>query len=304
MICFGKYKNKSYDYVLENDVKYCNWILTQSSNHKGMNEFKYFLQNNYKPNIPKREINCSELSTYYKFDNNFKKLINNLTINTNYINKTISNISTLPPDIYGVYIDYLIRYKINFSLNKEFHDNRYEHIIDTIDNQAPHLSYIIENSYDNMKHLIASYNDILNVSLCHMIFFGEDNAYNFVDYIKNNNINIADNLDLFLRNKLENKTIILCNPTLGNRDLLIGADADLIIDDELIDIKCSKYYIGENIEDYIQLFIYISLYFIKTGIKCKKITILNPILSYEKSINLNDWDHYDEIIDLLKMRIN
>jgi hypothetical protein len=147
MICFGKYKNKSYDYVLENDVKYCNWILIQSSNHKGMNEFKYFLQNNYKPNIPKREINCSELSTYYKFDNNFKKLINNLTINTNYINKTISNISTLPPDIYGVYIDYLIRYKINFSLNKEFHDNRYEHIIDTIDNQAPHLSLLLKIRY-------------------------------------------------------------------------------------------------------------------------------------------------------------
>ena len=64
-----------------------------------------------------------------------------------------------------------------------------------------------------------------------------------------------------------------------------------------------KYNIGENINDYVQLFIYISLYFIKTGIKCKKITILNPVLSYEKYIDLSDWNNFDEIINLLKKRI-
>jgi len=39
MINFGKYKNKPYDYVCKNDIEYCNWILTQTTTHTGMNDF-------------------------------------------------------------------------------------------------------------------------------------------------------------------------------------------------------------------------------------------------------------------------
>jgi len=48
-------------------------------------------------------------------------------------------------------------------------------------------------------------------------------------------------IKLYIENKLLNRDIILCNPILSNLKLGIGADADIIIDNELIDIKTSKY---------------------------------------------------------------
>lgn len=333
MINFGKYKNKPYDYVLKNDIKYCNWILTQTTAHTGMNDFINFLklnENNIK--IPKGDINCSQLSLYYNNDYEFLNLFNDLNIEHNILNFKIDKI-LLPPDINGIYIDYLIRYKICIELNTEFNDNRCNIFISGFhpnfnkvdidklqlkiksnielnkeyiyDDLYYTLKEIVEQSYNNMKNFTAINNDILNVSLCHSLYFGEVKACEYFNYFIDNNVNDNyDNLQNYIKNKINfKKENVFCNPILGNRDLKIGADADIIIDKELIDIKCSKYIIGDNIKDFTQLIIYICLYFHKTGIKCDKITIFNPILSYEKNINLSNWNNFDKIITILKNRI-
>jgi hypothetical protein len=332
MINFGKYKNKPYDYVCKNDIKYCNWILTQTTTHTGMNDFINFLKLNNNIKIPKDDINCSQLSLYYNNDNEFLNLINDLIIEHNILNKIVDKI-LLPVDINGIYIDYLIRYKICIELNKEFNDNRCNHFISGIhpsfnevdidklplkiksninDKESIDvinydlyftLKEIVEQNYNNMKNFTATNNDILNVSLCHSLFFGEVKVCEYFDYFIDNNDNF-DNLQNYIKSKINRKKEnVFCNPTLGNRDLKIGADADIIIDKELIDIKCSKYNIGDNIKDFTQLIIYICLYFHKTGIKCNKITIFNPILSYEKYIDLSNWNNFEKIITILKNRI-
>ena len=111
-----------------------------------------------------------------------------------------------------------------------------------------------------------------------------------------------NNLNLFIDNLCKNKKNILCNPDLGNRELEILADADLIIDNEIIDFKCSKNLIGEEINDYIQIFIYACLYFIKNNIKCKKISIINMQKNIVYYIDLTNWNNYDNFINILKMR--
>lgn len=164
------------------------------------------------------------------------------------------------------------------------------------------INEIISNSYNNMKNFTASNNDVFNVSLCHSLSFGNIEAYNYFDLLKNNSDNY-EILQKYLEKKINNDNVF-CNPVLNNIDLKIQADADLIIDKELIDIKCCKTNIGENITDYIQLFIYACLYFIKTGIKCERITIFNPLLGYEKYIDISEWNNFDNMIQLLKNRIH
>jgi hypothetical protein len=299
-----------------------------------MNEFIDFIKNNKKNKIPNNNINCSELSTYYHNNEDFISLLDNLQIQINKVDNMINN-TVLPNIINGIYVDYLIRYKICCILKKEFKDYRCDNYISgfftniSIEeiNNLPYkikkninvqsdirdinielyyeIKNIVENSYNNMKNFISNNNDILNVSLCHPLYFNENYAYNYFNYFDEKNFkDNYYNLEKYIKEKIKNKNEVLCNPTLGSIDLKIKADADLIIDKELIDIKCSSLNIGENMNDFIQLFIYSCLYFKKTGIKCEKITIFNPILNYEKYIELKNWNNFDKILELLMNRIN
>lgn len=350
MINFGKHKNETYDNVFKNDIKYCNWVLTQTTTHEGINNFKQYLKNNKRHLIPKYQINCSSLSLYYCNDVDFLKLLNGLNIEQNTLNiieqsyngenttliQDENNVNKilLPCNINGIYIDYLIRYLVCCELNKEFNDDRCDNFINGVqfvinadelplkikknissysddDEDFVKNDYIccylkdnIEQSYNNMKLFNATNNDIFNVSLCHSFFFGEMTACKYFDYFIDVQPDNYEYLQQYIKQKINgNNENILCNPTLGNRELKISADADLIINKELIDIKCSKKKIGDDINDFLQLLIYVCLYFYNTNIKCEKITIFNPIQHYEKYIDLTNWDNFEKVVEILKNRI-
>lgn len=299
-ITFGKYKMKTFEYVLNNDFNYCSWILTQNSKHPNMLNFKQYIQHNSDEQqftIPKGLINVSRLSRFYYNNPLILDLFSGLFIEKKSIIKlTDNNIYNLPSTIYGSYIDYLIRYKICCINNLIFDDARCNDILySDIDDIFIRL---ITNSYTKMKNKVATYNDILNVSISHAVWFGEMDALFYCNaFCDNYNYDMFDN---YLKVKFINRHILL-NPTLRNNELEIGGDADIINNKELIDIKCSKH-IGSNMNDYIQLFIYITLYYCSTNIKCTKISILNPILGYEYYINLSNWDRYDDLIYILQQR--
>jgi hypothetical protein len=356
MITFGKYKNKTFDYVLNKDIGYCNWCISEWENNSPwiqketprITDFINFIIKKRWNMIPTGQINCSQLSPYYYNYDKFMCLLNNLHIQIKKLNNITFSNTQLPSNINGIYIDYFIRYKICSILKREFNDHRCnfirtacsilnmndinklpcylkqcidfdkylydedgrpvdEHSIQKELSQVLHdkITEIIEKSYRNMKNYTANYNDILNVSLCHSLFFGETQAYYYFNYFDKNYHYDDGNLQEYFQAKMSNnEDKVLCNPTLGSMDLKLGADADLIIDKELLDIKCSSRKIGENMNDFIQLFIYASLYYKQTGIKCKKLTILNPILNYEKYIELTNWDEFDNILELLALRVS
>ena len=342
IISFGKHNMKTFDYVLSNDNNYCKWILTQNPKDGNMKTFKEYIQNNIKPIPPPKGIlNVTDLCKY-DCNNQILELVNNLIIEKNRIIKLEdNNIYKLPSNIYGTYIDYLIRYKICIINNLQFADGRADSMIDTyisldplnenqnilitrfnnniIDNidiencdsgytiyggfneqnKYLKLESLFNNSYENMKQNKANYNDIFNVSLLHSLFFFNIDVLKYYNNLINYNYNY-DELDNFLNRKFVNENILL-NPVLGNTKLQLRGDADIINNDELIDIKCSKY-IGNNINDFIQLFIYITLYYYKTNIKCNKVIIFNPVLGYEYYINISSWNDYDKIIKILEAR--
>jgi len=307
---FGKYKGKLYNEVISKDINYCNWLLRQESNSTN-NEFKNYynneFKNNNKINIPTGMIACSKLCEYYENNIEILNFIKNIDINKyNIISPDLTNDTLkLPPHIYGQFIDYLIRYKISVYLESIFDDSRALTVLRQYNNEKIEITKINESymrlisKIDNKNYL----NDIFNVSLCHSLFFENIKCLDYLDYIKNINFTYNEhNLELFIESLCKYKKKILCNPVLGSTELQISADADLIIDDEIIDFKCSKYLIGEKIKDYIQFFIYLSLYYIKDKIKIKKISIINLQLNIVYYIDLTKWDNYDNFINILRMR--
>ena len=325
-ITFGKYKGKTYEYLINNDINYCIWISAQNSDNIELNKFKNYL---IKSNILKNDaieklklfkntgVNCSVLSNYLKYNDNFYNLIKNYKIEITALKYNIEKNKNIPSDMFGIFIDYLIRYEISkiYFNNKNiiFTDNRTDYILspllssenNTIICELKNIDFynnqgkIIMKSYNNMKNYIASITDIFNVSLCHSLFFSNTNCINYINY--NNIIDHTSHKNLinYIQYKLLNKQIVLCNPILGSNELKISADADLIIDEELIDIKTSEYNTGKNIDDFIQLFIYTGLYYKKTNIKCNKLTIYNPICSTEYTINIDDINFDNLIMNFL-----
>lgn len=157
----------------------------------------------------------------------------------------------------------------------------------------------ILESYEKMQKGVANSKDILNVSLSHSIAFDKRD----IDKYININEQITPEDRNTLKNYIQNKALsvskddILCNPTLGISDLRICADADLIIGEELLDFKVSKY-IGNNVNDFVQLIVYAGLHLKKNSKLCKKLTIYNPLLGKENYIII-DKKIIDEIFEII-----
>ncbi len=315
IITFGQYKGKTFEYVMNHDLNYCGWILDKCI-YKHALSFKTYLTENLDltkkynlDNIQNKSITCLELSKYYEFNDQIlnKIKLNKLHISSNSLNFTIKLNKSVPPNIFGTFMDYYIRYMICKLQNKTFIDMRAKNIIDAINyggiGEAQYEDYkyeydLLHDSYKNCMELNATILDIYNTSICSGFWFGEVKYLQYSNKISG--IDTAE-LDKYLLNKINNKKNILCNPDLTNKELQIKGDADLIIDDELIDFKTSENNMGEYNKNYVQLLIYCCLYYQQSNIKCNTITILNVISGYEYSIDISNWD-YNLLLDLLKDR--
>jgi hypothetical protein len=324
LIKFGKYKDKTYEYVMKNDIKYCEWIFTQqNTSSQYVIHFQKFVKQNIedrlknKYNIIKLKnisgIICSDLSEYMKYDVNVIDTIRNYKINIHKVNNIeIIEEFDLPNNLFGIFIDYLIRYEICKKKNINFDDHRanatlgyengtlrYGGITICKDNKEYTLNEDIGKSYGKMKENNATMKDIFNVSICHSFCFGEVYALEYVNYKNIITNKLYENIIKYIDMKILNKDIVLCNPVLGDNTLHISADADIILGNELIDIKTSKYnQIGNNINDFIQLFVYASLYYKKYNKYINKLTIFNPLYLTEYTISINN-DITDNFLQIL-----
>lgn len=179
---------------------------------------------------------------------------------------------------------------------------------ETSSDKANKLAYLlatkrkIYQSYSNVRNGNSSLNDLLNVSISHSLFFAQFEHIQYIDYFLETPEMENDKFDKYVRDMcidLQPNDIKL-NPTLGNSHVGIQADADLIIGDALIDFKCSSYDIGKN--HFVQLFIYHCLNYINNKHTCNKLIIINPILGIQYEMDISEWKHIDDMIQLLKMR--
>jgi hypothetical protein len=186
----------------------------------------------------------------------------------------------------GCFIDYLLRRIISKILNLSFQDDRADYIINNINTDIDiSASYkICQNIQYNTNDIVK---DIFITSLSHSLFFNEVPRQNIIDdlifILDNENIknNLIEPLVYLCKLLINDTKTIKLNPSFGVlkeplNHIKIPADADLIIGDSLIDIKCTTNTSNSKCKELLQLLGYSAiLYLQKDSIKINSIMILN-----------------------------
>lgn len=234
-----------------------------------------------------------------------------------YIRWKIPNcINFYETELYNEYIEnkYIIKQQHN---NTGYISNNRvcEHNITNYETILP----ICQNlSYEKMKDInnYKSYNimkEIFIVSLSHSISFGgccNQTIFDlFINELNNihNNKKIYDELYSLCNELLYNKEKVLINPVLGGSfENSIPSDCDIVIDDLLIDIKCTKN--NNGIYEILQLLGYSSLLYYnpRYNININKISLLNLLQGkytiYDISTCYTD-ENLKDYLDLLNNKL-
>ena len=143
--------------------------------------------------------------------------------------------------------------------------------------------------------------DIFLISKCHSVW-GDRRKCLYVNINKEDILSLNDfykDINSFILNLIENKNVF-CNPDLNNG--IIYGDADLIINDEILDIKTSSNK-DINIEFTLQLLLYTSLAKTK-GITINKVSIFNPLLGLYHYCDISKWDKEEELLEYFQNLIS
>lgn len=203
---------------------------------------------------------------------------------------------------YGTFMDYLIR-RILY-IKKDFnkiHDNRVENILYDYEKHDDIIMNKIYKSYNKYidpkiktKNIL---NDIWIVSFGHTLCFSDNIKIIDLGHLNMNHDEFYNNIEDFLLKsfKICNSNDIsdiklYINPILGY--VGIPSDADLILEDYIIEIKCSKKP-SNNITNFLQLLAYASFSRL-LGHNINKICIINPILGIMFIQDISNWEeHYN-----------
>jgi hypothetical protein len=249
------------------------------------------------------------------FNNNYNDTIKKYNILPLKCSNIVKLLHSIDPSITGSFIDYLIRRIICELLNIEFDDSRACRSLDSVDHicNSEDCRYSIEFEYQDEEEVfkkictlpycrLHSYNltkltnryktpDIIEhifiTSLSHMEAFGacpnQDNVNKILDILKYNIFDLYTPLMILCKNMIKNKETIKLNPVFGGKlkspvdNYNIPSDADLIINDCLIDIKCTKNKSNSKCCEILQLLGYsaLSSFHTDNNKKINKIMILN-----------------------------
>jgi len=138
--------------------------------------------------------------------------------------------------------------------------------------------------------------EIFLISKCHSVW-GDRRKCLYINIEKDKVLGLKSfykDINTFIK-KLINDKIVFCNPDLN--DGLIFGDADLIIENEVLDIKTSSKK-DINIEYTLQLLLYTSLARFK-GMKIDKISIFNPLLGMYHYCDVSEWNKNEELLEYL-----
>jgi hypothetical protein len=239
---------------------------------------------------------------------------------------------------WGTFIDYSLRRIINRLTNTPISDKRCKDVIQGKMNKLTHSSPIIHisdelkqitsSSYERyVNPLLSTYDTLLDtwvVSLARSIWYNEisEEFWNKYYKLQLDDSNESTNSELkrlsitlktlirkmcfiLSKDKTEDKFCIRTNPSLCIEGVLYG-DADLLIDDCVIEFKCSK---NEcvNSSNFIQIMAYASLVRHSGKLKernfksqCGRIAILNPVKGTFYIQDISSWNGHDELIEFLK----
>ena len=251
------------------------------------------------------------------FNNNYNDTIKKYNILPLKCSNIVKLLHSIDPSITGSFIDYLIRRIICELNNIEFYDSKASWCLDSVDHicNCKDCRYSIEFEYQDEDEVevfkkictlpycrLHSYNltkltniyktqdiikEIFITSLSHGEAFGEcpnqDNVNRILEILGSNLFDLYTPLMILCKNIIKNKETIKLNPVFGGKlkspvdNYNIPSDADLIINDCLIDIKCTKNKSNSKCCEILQLLGYsaLSSFHTDNNKKINKIMILN-----------------------------
>lgn len=251
------------------------------------------------------------------FNNNYNDTIKKYNILPLKCSNIVKLLHSIDPSITGSFIDYLIRRIICELNNIEFYDSKASWCLDSVDHicNCKDCRYSIEFEYQDEDEVevfkkictlpycrLHSYNltkltniyktqdiikEIFITSLSHGEAFGEcpnqDNVNRILEILSSNLFDLYTPLMILCKNIIKNKETIKLNPVFGGKlkspvdNYNIPSDADLIINDCLIDIKCTKNKSNSKCCEILQLLGYsaLSSFHTDNNKKINKIMILN-----------------------------
>ena len=139
------------------------------------------------------------------------------------------------------------------------------------------------------------------VSKCHSIW-GDRRKNLYIPISKEDVLSLQEfynDIYDFLSCIINEESNIYCNPRLDNG--IIFGDADLIINNEIMDFKTS-YHEDINIEYTLQLLIYTALARNK-GIQINKVSIYNPLCGIYYYADVSDWDKDEDLLEYLISKV-
>lgn len=244
----------------------------------------------------------------------------------------IDSLHSISPSIIGSFIDYLIRRIISELLEKKFIDSRancgkcsMNHLCNTREMCKYNINHqdkcvlplcqiqCCEKTTDTINYKTKDIiPEIFITSLSHGEAFGGSPSQDHFDKIYEKLINetnkkLVEPLTELCNQIIKNKSDILLNPVCGGKlddiDCSIPSDADLVIDDILIDIKCTK--TSKTINEITQLLGYSSLLMLnkRHRRKINKISIMNVLSGFITTYNI-DFVTKENCINYIKILTN
>lgn len=287
----GKYKGKSFEDVYNNHRKYATYIQLTDIKHPSLLEFRKWMNNKIPLTGPTTFIE--------KRGGNISGIVGSPEIFHTKIGTKLFHLPWVAKgkfySQYGVFVDHLIRYIINYKLDRRSRDWRAEEIIEQYSGTNIYIPKLRE-SYKryNMNIPVGSaLNDIWIVSLSHGFWFNRKiNKVERLSKILHNplvEIDLIKNITNFISSYDISKFEL--NPRLTCPGIPLIGDADLINSNTLIDIKTSSCYIGSSIEDFYQLYYYAILRNLSNhNCTIKQLVIFNSLIGYTKTIDVSEFN--------------
>jgi len=199
---------------------------------------------------------------------------------------------------YGAFIDHLIRYLISYELDLPSKDWRSEDIIEKYSETTTYIPRL-KKSYQRYTSILPIDDvlpDIWIVSLSHGFWFNRKlKKLNRLERLSKKipsqliDQSVFDNITDFIG--MFDLTSSELNPRLSCDGIPLIGDADIILENTLIDIKTSSTYIGSKIDDFYQLYYYAMLRNLSDDCrKIKYLVIFNPLRGYFRKIDVSEFN--------------
>ena len=335
IIPFGKYKDRTVHEIVDEDIGYATWVAfnTNFSNQVIVEAFKEAIKTHQLTKLHAVKFSCnlthrvSQLIQTFCLDDVRKQC--NIPICRLDFEETklkfpfkliqvLKQMHRIHPSVFGVYIDYLIRRILAEEFGMVFSDDRFQGVIGdgnvvfigAEDQPADQKKFwnewfnTVSEHYDKCRDMSIPSKQVIEsvfeISLAHNYYFFEYDIFTVVQQFRDALLINSLVLDQFIGRirgsfkQYKNIKNVLLNPKLGSTDTF-PADADLIFDDVLIDIKCSLA-TNNHVRNLYQLLGYSALHLVKNEKFINTIKIFNPIENVIQSWDISQWSRESRML--------